>query len=60
MIDNFKSPYFVRVPIDRYVMAHQKTIITARISATPKPQVQWYKNMKPIFSGTRIKVPINK
>lgn len=61
MIDNCKSPYFVRLPIDRFVVAHQTAIIKARISATPKPQIQWYKNMKPIFNGPRIKVlKINK
>lgn len=59
MIDNFKSPYFARLPRDKYVVAHQTAIIKARISAIPKPQIQWYKNMKPIFNGTlgdRIKV----
>lgn len=61
MIENSISPHFVRLPRDKFVVAHQTAIIKARINATPKPQVRWYKNMKPIFDGPRIKVQkINK
>lgn len=53
---NVEFPYFVKRPIDTFIVAHRTGVIEARVSGIPKPEIKWYKNWHRITESPRIKV----
>ncbi|XP_023037819.2 obscurin isoform X1 [Drosophila willistoni] len=51
-----EHPRFLKRPDETFIMSRKNGRIEARITGIPLPEVQWYKDWKPLADSTRIKI----